>query len=69
MGVDHRHCWPLGEVEEAVVESLWHCAVRNCDFSFLKDLEKEESRLRLGTMVFDMIVAMSSRHGTELICV
>jgi hypothetical protein len=51
------------------VESLWHCAVRDCDFSFLKDLEKEESRLRLGTMVFDMIVAMSSRHGTELICV
>jgi hypothetical protein len=67
--VDHRHCWLRGGVKEVVVESFWHCAVRNGDFSFLKDLEKEERRLRLGTMAFDMIAAVSFRYGTELICV
>jgi hypothetical protein len=40
------------------MESLRHCAGRNGGVSFHRDLEKEESNFRLGTINFDMIVAV-----------
>jgi hypothetical protein len=60
LGVERKHCWLRGTVGEAIVESLWHCAVKNGAFLFLKVLEKEEMRFRLGTVVFDIIAAVNT---------
>jgi len=40
-----------------MVESFWHCTVENRGFVFFRGLEKEDRRIRLGTIVFDMIAA------------
>ncbi len=64
MGVERRHCWLRGTIDDAIVESLWHCAVNNRGFSFLNTLEKEERSFRLGTIVLDMIAVVKAQGRT-----
>lgn len=58
LGVECRHCWLRGTADDAIVESLWHCAVNDGGLSFLNTLEKEERSVRLGTIVLDMIAVV-----------
>lgn len=60
LGLDRRHCWLRGRDVEVIEENLLHCALKKGLFSFFKDLEKEERRLRLGTIAFDMIAAVNA---------
>lgn len=60
LGVECRHCWLRGTVGDAIVESLWHCAVNDGGLSFLNTLEKEERSVRLGTVVLDMIAVVKA---------
>jgi hypothetical protein len=58
--VECRHCWLRGTVDDAIVESLWHCALNDGGFSFLNTLEKEDKSVRLGTFVLDMIAVVKA---------
>lgn len=60
LGVECRHCWLRGTADDAIVESLWHCAVNDGGLSFLNTLEKEERSVRLGTVVLDMIAVVKA---------
>jgi hypothetical protein len=60
LGVECRHCWLRGTADDAIVESLWHCAVNDGGLSFLNTLKKEERNVRLGTIVLDMIAVVKA---------
>jgi hypothetical protein len=60
LGVERRHCWLRGRVDDAMLESLWHCVVNDRGLSFLNTLEKEERSVRLGTIVLDMIAVVKA---------
>lgn len=60
LGVERRHDFAavLGRIRGAMLDNWRHCEEKKEAFSYRRDLEKVDSRLRLGIKDFDMIAAL-----------